>query len=96
MERQGLAELDAATAQEIFEEHVLGIDTDHLLVLDERDRHRIFNLGYFTWVEQQGVALEDFEARREQTFWKELRRHLAAWDERIEAFHRAGGAAGRG
>ena len=28
------------------------------------DRNRIFNLGYFTWVEQQGVSLDDFEARR--------------------------------
>jgi cysteine synthase A len=28
------------------------------------DRDRIFNLGYFTWVEQQGVPLAEFEARR--------------------------------
>ena len=27
--------------------------------LTERERERIFNLGYFTWVEQQGVSLED-------------------------------------
>ena len=32
-----------------------GVDTDHLLRLGERDRDRVFNLGYFTWVEQQGV-----------------------------------------
>ena len=25
---------------------------------------RIFNLGYFTWVEQQGIALADFDRRR--------------------------------
>ena len=29
------------------------------------DRERIFNLGYFTWVEQQGVSIEEFEARRD-------------------------------
>ena len=32
----------------------LGVDTDHILELDERARDRIFNLGYYTWVEQQG------------------------------------------
>ncbi len=25
-------------------------------------------LGYYTWVEQQGVEFEDFEARRQQAF----------------------------
>ena len=29
-----------------------------------RDRERIFNLGYYTWVEQQGVSVEDFTGRR--------------------------------
>ena len=29
---------------------------DHVLELTRADRDRIFNLGYFTWVEQQGVA----------------------------------------
>ena len=32
----------------------------------ERDRNRIFNLGYYTWVEQQGTPFELFEARRAQ------------------------------
>ena len=30
--------------------------TDHLLELTHVERERIFNLGYFTWVEQQGVV----------------------------------------
>jgi cysteine synthase A len=33
-------------------------------------RNRIFNLGYFTWVEQQGTPFELFEARRNQEFWR--------------------------
>ena len=43
----------------------------------ERDRNRIFNLGYYTWVEQQGTPFELFEARRSQEFWRGLRRFLA-------------------
>ena len=42
-------------AAEIVGQHLLGADTDHVLEATGRERERIFNLGYFTWVEQQGV-----------------------------------------
>ncbi len=45
-------------------EHLDGVTTDHVLECTRADRDRIFNLGYFTWVEQQGVPLDEFEARR--------------------------------
>ena len=50
-------------------------------------RNRIFNLGYFTWVEQQGTPIELFEARRSQSFWTGLRRYLGVWDEMIADFN---------
>jgi hypothetical protein len=61
-------------------------------VLDEAERRRIFNLGYFTWVEQRGVSIEDFVARREQGFWRGLRDRLPAWDAMIEEFNGRTGA----
>jgi hypothetical protein len=33
--------------------------------LTERERNRIFNLGYYTRVGQQGVSEEAFQARRD-------------------------------
>jgi cysteine synthase len=78
---------DSRTAQRTFEECLLRVDTRHLLELSPTDRDRIFNLGYFTWVEQQGVSLEDFGVRRGQEFWRGLRDLVAAWDERITAFN---------
>ena len=57
--------LRRGAAGEVFGEHLLGATTDHLRELTHEDRERIFNLGYFTWVEQQGVPIADFEARRE-------------------------------
>ncbi len=60
-----------------------------------RDRRRIFNLGYFTWVEQQGIALADFDKRRDQRFWTGLRDLLPVWDELIERFNRDTGLGGR-
>ena len=47
--------------------------------------------GYYTWVEQRGVELDDFEARRDQSFWRGLHAWLPAWDAQIAAFNKAPG-----
>ena len=78
-------------AAETFGRSLEGQGTDDLLEMGREDRERIFNLGYFTWVEQQGVSLEDFEARRSQAFWRDLRALVPAWDEAIAAFNAATG-----
>jgi hypothetical protein len=75
---------DEVAAAEVVGEHLLGAATDHLLELTRVDRERIFNLGYFTWVEQQGVSLEDFQARRDPAFWAGLREAVPAWDDLID------------
>ena len=77
----GFDELGAA---EVFGEHLLGAATDHLRELTHEERTRIFNLGYFTWVEQQGVPVEDFVARRDQGFWAAEQAKAAVWDELID------------
>ena len=59
---------DTTTAAKIYGRYILGIATDHLLETSRRDRERIFNLGYYTWVDQQGVDIPSFEIRREQSF----------------------------
>ncbi|WP_419932061.1 pyridoxal-phosphate dependent enzyme [Candidatus Poriferisodalis sp.] len=78
---------DAGTARGIIERHLApdarSDDAPHIEVLSDRGRDRIFNLGYYTWVEQQGVPLEDFEARRDQAFWDSLRGLPRLWDEMI-------------
>jgi cysteine synthase len=83
----------ATRAAEAFEQHLAGANTDHVLQLTPADRARIFNLGYFTWVEQLDVPLEDFEARREQSFWRRLRDLLPLWDGLIAEFNARTGVA---
>ncbi|HZP90924.1 MAG TPA: pyridoxal-5'-phosphate-dependent protein subunit beta, partial [Actinomycetota bacterium] len=63
-----------------------------VLELSTRERERVFNLGYYTWVEQQGVSLEDFEARRSQSFWRGLRELIPVWDAMIEDLNARSGA----
>ena len=78
---------DAISAGESFGQHLAGVATDHLLELSHIDRTRIFNLGYFTWVEQQGISIEDFVARRDPQFWHRLLDLIPAWDEMIDEFN---------
>lgn len=84
--------LDAITSGEIFGEHLLGAATDNLRELSLRERERIFNLGYYTWVEQQGVSVEEFTIRRSQDFWTGLRTFLPEWDGMIAEFNGRTGA----
>jgi hypothetical protein len=86
---------DSVAAGETFGRHLLGAGSDHLLELSGADRRRIFNLGYFTWVEQQGIPYDDFVARRRQEFWTGLREWLAVWDGQIDEFNARTGVAAR-
>jgi cysteine synthase A len=82
---------DTVSAGEIFGQHLLGAVDNDVLELTHGERTRIFNLGYYTWVEQQGVSLEAFEGRRKQSFWKELQQAASAWDALIKEFNAAAG-----
>jgi cysteine synthase len=83
---------DEVSAGEVFSRHVEGITDDHVLELRHTDRKRIFNLGYYTWVEQQGVSVEDFDRRRDQKFWQALAEMIPAWDRMISEFNAEVGA----
>ena len=74
-------------AGEIVSRYLIGVDTEHVEQLDAVARERIFNLGYYTWVEQQGVGSEDFEIRRNAEFWDDLHKMAPVWDELIGQFN---------
>jgi cysteine synthase A len=80
-------EFTSVDAAEVFGRHLGDVDTDNMIECTARDRARIFNLGYYTWVEQQGTPFELFEQRRSQEFWRGLRRYLGVWDELITEFN---------
>ena len=80
----GFGEADAAA---VFAHHLGAVDVSHFLEMGEVDKNRIFNLGYFTWVEQQGTVFADFEARRHQDFWSSMRTMMTELDEHIVEFN---------
>jgi cysteine synthase len=83
---------DEVNAGEIFSRHLAGAAADDVLELRHIDRKRIFNLGYYTWVEQQGITVEDFDRRRNQEFWQGLVSTIPHWDHLIQEFNAKVGA----
>ncbi len=84
--------VDAASAAETFGHWLYGAQEDHTLEMTEADRRRVFNLGYYTWVEQRGESIESFTARRDQSFWRGLRGAIPQWDAMIDEFNARTGA----
>ena len=78
---------DTTACAELYGQYFQGATTDHMLELSQRDKERIFNLGYYTWVEQQGVDLSHFEARRNQDFWDQHLQSMLDLDEEIDRFN---------
>jgi cysteine synthase len=80
-------DFDDRAAAAVHARYLEGVDTDQLLELGEIGRRRIFNLGYYTWVEQQGIPFDVFEARRDQSWWDALRPYTDRWDGMITEFN---------
>jgi len=78
---------DQITCAEIFAKNFEAITVDHTLELNQIEKERIFNLGYYTWVEQQGISLENFEKRRNQSFWDQHYNDMISLDEKIKEFN---------
>ena len=78
---------DEAVCAEIFGQHLKAASLENMIELNQKDKERIFNLGYYTWVEQQGIKLDDFEKRKDQNFWNDHYKFILSLDEQIEAFN---------
>ena len=87
IQRDHAAGFGAVQAKAATERYLTSGETGEYLELGDVGRRRIFNLGYYTWVEQQGVPFSDFERRRDQAFWTGLRPHLDTWDSMITEFN---------
>ncbi len=88
-ERGSYDELHAAVD---LERYLLGTTTDHVRELSFVDRKALHNLKYFTWVEQQGMTVEELDALWSRSFWSELPHQLHPWDEKIREFNSETGA----
>jgi hypothetical protein len=87
LERDFGGAFEPGAAAAVFDEHLAAVDTANMLDCTDADRRRIFNLGYYTWVEQQGVSVADFDTRRTPSFWQSIRSFVPQWDDAIREFN---------
>jgi hypothetical protein len=95
-ERENYGNYDETRAAVHHERHLLGAGIDHVLELGYRDRKRIHNLKYFTWVEQQGKMVEELDAQwHDDDYWTSHFHAWEEWDRQIIAFNERTGLLGR-
>ena len=79
------SETDAAVH---FGRYLQGESTDNLLDLTYADQHRVHNLKYFTWVEQQGRTYEEImDQWYDEDYWTGYQSQIDEIDELITAFN---------
>ena len=71
-----------------FEARLMGLDSEGIMELSYYDKKRMHNLKYFTWIEQQGKAVEELDAQwYDDNYWKNAYNQVDAWDEKITEFN---------
>jgi len=84
-ERGEYSDVDAARD---YETCLQEIDTEYLMELTYRDKKRMHNLKYFTWIEQQGKEVKDLDAQwYDENWWTDRLRVTEKWDKRITEFN---------
>jgi hypothetical protein len=81
-------EYQEVTAVSDYERYLAGTTPDNFLELTYKDRKRIHNLKYFTWVEQQGKSYEEIMAQwYDKDYWKGIQSQVSEIDELIKEFN---------
>ena len=87
--RQEFGPFTAFDAAESFARDLHGESTDHLIELSYADRHRVHNLKYYTWVEQQGRSYEEImDQWYGPDYWTDIQSQVADIDELITDFNK--------
>jgi len=76
-----------------YEAHLLGMKTDTMLELGYRERKRIHNLKYYTWIEQMDRSAEELDAQWYDFpgYWDRIHELVPRIDELIGAFNEKAG-----
>jgi cysteine synthase A len=72
-----------------YHRYLMAESTDHMLELSYRDKRRIHNLKYFTWIEQQGKELSELDAQWHDfpEFWDRIHSQVIEIDGLIDHFN---------
>jgi len=84
---------DKTDAAVDYHTHLMGMKTDAMLELGYRERKRIHNLKYYTWIEQMGRSPEELDDQWYDFpgYWDRIHSTVPRIDELIEAFNEKSG-----
>jgi cysteine synthase A len=87
---------DKTDAAVDYHAHLLGMKTDTMLELGYRERKRIHNLKYYTWIEQMGRSAEELDDQWYDFpgYWDRIHQLVPQIDQLIEAFNERVGSLG--
>lgn len=86
--RGSAGELSAVDAERIAYRHIEGLRADSMIETTYRERRRIHNLKYYTWVEQQGKDSAELERQwYEKNYWSSIQAQAEEIDEMIREFN---------
>jgi len=72
-----------------FEGCIIQQDIENYLELGYKDRKRVHNLKYFTWVEQQGKTYEEILEQWDEEYWRSIFvDEIVYFDELINEFNK--------
>jgi cysteine synthase A len=86
--REARGEYTERDAAADFHRYLLGCTVDCIEELDYRDRKRVHNLKYYTWVEQQGKTYAEIQAQwYDRDYWSGIHNQVDEIDELIDQFN---------
>ena len=87
-ERAAYGEYTIENAIADYHRGLLGTNIEHTLELGHYDRKRIHNLKYFTWIEQQGMDVEELNAQwHDPHYWENVHGQVGDIDRLINEFN---------
>lgn len=90
--REAHGEFTVFDAAETFARDLHGESTDNLMELTYAERHRVHNLKYYTWVEQQGRSYEEIQAQwYDPNYWTDVQGQVEEIDALIDEFNQRAG-----
>ena len=90
--REEHGEFTESNAAAVYAQHLQGLTIDNLEELTYYGRKRVHNLKYYTWVEQQGKAVEELDEQwTRDAYWSGIKDNVEEIDHLIEEFNQRTG-----
>jgi cysteine synthase len=87
--REDLGKYTEKDAVKDYHRHLMGQKTDAMIELGHYDKKRVHHLKYFTWIEQQGMELDELNAQWYDypRYWENIQQMTPKIDELIVSFN---------